>query len=117
MAELVWKGKSRGRARLLSARSAPVLRSEELYGPEVAGEPRNRLVLGDRVPALRGLLGEFAGKVALVYIDPPFDTGQDFHYLATIPGAPAVARTAAARARKERGAPGATSGWTPRSST
>lgn len=88
MAELIWKGKVRGKARLLSARAAPALRSEELYGKDSAA-PRNRLVLGDRVPALRGLLRELAGKVALVYIDPPFDTGQDFQFLATIPGAPA----------------------------
>ncbi len=31
------------------------------------------------------LLDEFAGKVNLIYIDPPFDTGADFSYTATIP--------------------------------
>jgi hypothetical protein len=34
------------------------------------------------------LLGDLAGKVSLVYVDPPFDTGGDFHFQATIPGAP-----------------------------
>ena len=28
---------------------------------------------------------EFAGKVNLIYIDPPFDTGADFSFMATIP--------------------------------
>jgi DNA modification methylase len=31
------------------------------------------------------LLSEFAGKVDLIYIDPPFDTGADFSYTAVIP--------------------------------
>ena len=30
-------------------------------------------------------LPEFAGKVNLIYIDPPFNTGQDFFFTATIP--------------------------------
>jgi 16S rRNA G966 N2-methylase RsmD len=30
-------------------------------------------------------LPEFAGKVNLIYIDPPFDTGADFSFTAAIP--------------------------------
>ena len=37
---------------------------------------------------LPSLLPELAGKVNLIYIDPPFDTGANFSYLATIPDAP-----------------------------
>jgi len=33
-------------------------------------------------------LPEFAGKVNLIYIDPPFDTGADFSFNATIPDNP-----------------------------
>src|SRR5262249_4394075 len=32
------------------------------------------------------LLPEFAGQVNLIYIDPPFDTGADFSFNATVPG-------------------------------
>ena len=39
---------------------------------------RNRLVWGDNKYVLSSLLDEFAGKVDLIYIDPPFDTGDDF---------------------------------------
>ncbi len=56
-----------------------------------AGKPtdwRNRLVWGDKRYVLPSLLPEFAGKVNLIYIDPPFDTGANFSYLATIPDAP-----------------------------
>jgi DNA modification methylase len=34
---------------------------------------------------LPSLLPEFAGKVNLIYIDPPFDTGADFSYESAIP--------------------------------
>src|SRR5712691_2412302 len=39
---------------------------------------RNRLIWGDKKYVLPALLAEFAGKVDLVYVDPPFATGQDF---------------------------------------
>src|SRR5438034_766524 len=42
-------------------------------------EWRNRLIWGDKKYVLPSLLEEFAGKVNLIYIDPPFDTGQNFH--------------------------------------
>jgi adenine-specific DNA-methyltransferase len=41
----------------------------------------NRLIFGDNLLALKALEAEFAGRVQLVYIDPPFNTGQAFkHY-------------------------------------
>jgi adenine-specific DNA-methyltransferase len=41
----------------------------------------NRLIFGDNLLALQALQQEFAGQVRLVYIDPPFNTGQAFeHY-------------------------------------
>src|ERR1700680_2124531 len=46
---------------------------------------RNRLIWGDKKYVLPSLLPEFAGKVDLIYIDPPFNTGQDFSFTAKIP--------------------------------
>src|SRR5437867_2353422 len=48
-------------------------------------EWRNRLIWGDKKYVLPSLLPEFAGKVDLIYIDPPFDTGADFSYTTAIP--------------------------------
>ena len=48
-------------------------------------EWRNRLIWGDKKYVLPSLLPEFAGKVNLIYIDPPFDTGADFSFTATVP--------------------------------
>jgi len=49
---------------------------------------RNRLIWGDKKYVLSSLLPEFAGKVNLIYIDPPFDTGANFSFNATIPDNP-----------------------------
>lgn len=53
-----------------------------------AKEWRNRLIWGDKKYVLPSLLPEFAGKVNLIYIDPPFDTGADFSFTATVPDHP-----------------------------
>ena len=49
---------------------------------------RNRLIWGDKKYVLPSLLDEFAGKVNLIYIDPPFNVGADFSFTATIPDYP-----------------------------
>jgi DNA modification methylase len=47
-------------------------------------EWRNRLIWGDKKYVLPSLLEEFAGKVNLTYIDPPFNVGADFSFTTTI---------------------------------
>jgi DNA modification methylase len=59
------------------------------FGPGFREEAwRNRLIWGDKKYVLPSLLAEFAGKVNLIYIDPPFDTGADFSFTATVPTHP-----------------------------
>lgn len=41
---------------------------------------RNQLIWGDNLLIMSSLLTDYAGKIKLVYIDPPFDTGADFTY-------------------------------------
>ncbi len=41
---------------------------------------RNMLIWGDNKVVMASLLPRFAGKVNLIYIDPPFATGQDFSF-------------------------------------
>jgi len=48
-------------------------------------EWRNRLIWGDKKYVLPSLLAEFAGKVNLIYIDPPFNTGADFSFTVAVP--------------------------------
>jgi len=60
----------------------------DLWGRGQPGEWRNRLIWGDKKYVLPSLLPEFAGKVNLIYIDPPFATGADFSFTAQIPDDP-----------------------------
>ena len=53
-------------------------RSLNLFGGGQESDWRNRLIWGDKKYVLPALLDEFAGKFDLIYIDPPFATGQDF---------------------------------------
>lgn len=45
---------------------------------------RNKLIWGDNLLVMGSLLEKFAGKVDLIYIDPPFATGADFSFTAQI---------------------------------
>ena len=39
---------------------------------------RNKLIWGENAMVMGSLLGQFSGKLDLIYIDPPFDVGADF---------------------------------------
>ena len=41
---------------------------------------RNKLIWGDNKLVMSSLLEKFAGKINLIYIDPPFATGADFKF-------------------------------------
>jgi len=45
---------------------------------------RNKLIWGDNLLVMGSLLEQFAGKIDLIYIDPPFATGADFSFTAHI---------------------------------
>lgn len=103
MTELIWKDKHDATGR----RNAPLqialpfqtietvnesaedrVHSQQLFMQGMDSEWRNRLIWGDKKYVLPSLLEEFAGKVDLIYIDPPFATGADFSFTARIPDSP-----------------------------
>lgn len=45
---------------------------------------RNKLIWGDNLLVMCSLLEKFAGKIDLIYIDPPFATGADFSFTTEI---------------------------------
>lgn len=47
---------------------------------------KNKLIWGDNLLVMGSLLEKFAGKIDLIYIDPPFATGADFSFTAPIGG-------------------------------
>jgi 16S rRNA G966 N2-methylase RsmD len=45
---------------------------------------RNKLIWGENLLVMGSLLEKFAGKIDLIYIDPPFATGAEFSFTADI---------------------------------
>jgi hypothetical protein len=96
VAELVWKGKDERR----KPPRALALRTDEVHG--IGPEP-NRLVLGEASDVLRSLASDLAGRVSLVYVDPPFHTGQRFDFRTSIPGSVGQPRVSVEAYRDDRG--------------
>ncbi len=53
-------------------------------GMEAPDGWRNRLIWGDNLHVLSSLADELAGQVDLIYIDPPFDSRQDYKVRITV---------------------------------
>ena len=102
MTELIWDGKYKEGKKIAPPRvtlpfqtvetvnedSKTRQRTLDLFATGRDPEWRNRLIWGDKKYVLPSLLPEFAGKVNLIYIDPPFNVGADFSFTATIPDHP-----------------------------
>ena len=81
--ELVWPGKYTEDGVLADTpRTNLPLQTVELFGPTT--EWQNKLIQGDNLLVMGSLLKEFAGKIDLIYIDPPFATGTDFSIVPAI---------------------------------
>lgn len=62
------------------ARSVPVIKEREKYALNQNSELTHHLIEGDNYSTLQLLNFTHAGKVDLIYIDPPYNTGNDFKY-------------------------------------
>jgi site-specific DNA-methyltransferase (adenine-specific) len=82
MTELIWKGKfapyKLSVADSTDSCSQSFSTCESFSLPLYTDSWHNRLIQGDKSKVLPALLPEFAGKVNLIYIDPPFMTGRTF---------------------------------------
>lgn len=76
--QLDWPGK---RAALLAA-NAPIAKTLRPMREESVDfdTTRNLLIEGDNLDALKLLQESYLGKIRLIYIDPPYNTGNDFIY-------------------------------------
>jgi DNA modification methylase len=103
MTELTWEGKYDDKGRKLAPprialpfqtvetvneSAADRDRTQDLFASGRPTDWRNRLIWADKKYVLPSLLQEFVGKVNLIYIDPPFSTGGDFSFTASIPDDP-----------------------------
>ena len=75
---LSWKGKARARAFALTP-SLGTLRPAKDDSKDW-DTTKNILIEGDNLEVLKLLRKSYSGKVKLIYIDPPYNTGKDFVY-------------------------------------
>jgi len=59
-------------------------KGRDLFKNDTNSNWYNRLIWGDNKYIMAALLEEFAGKIDLIYIDPPFATGTDFSVKMTL---------------------------------
>jgi DNA modification methylase len=99
MTELIWDGKykddkKQGPVRIalpfqtietVNESTQDRRRNLELFASGRDTAWRNRLIWGDKKYVLPSLLKEFEGTIDVIYIDPPFNTGQDFSFNSTLP--------------------------------
>ncbi len=75
---LNWPGKKQ--ARKLAVK-APEGTLEPVPGAGVDEATTGNIIIeGDNLEVMRTILKSYAGKVKLIYIDPPYNTGRDFVY-------------------------------------
>jgi DNA modification methylase len=83
MVDLEWNNKKKRNDILLAKEEANLLHITDIYTPsgfnfKPEEKWQNLLIWGENRLVLKSLLKEFAKKISLIYIDPPFATGGDF---------------------------------------
>ena len=62
------------------AADSPEFLSGSKFEPPLPAKFNHLLIKGDNYPVLKKLEQQFSGAVDLIYIDPPYNTGNDFTY-------------------------------------
>lgn len=75
---LNWPGKKQARKRAVSPPTV-TLAPKPNEGVDEA-TTKNIIIEGDNLEVMQALLKAYAGQVKLIYIDPPYNTGNDFVY-------------------------------------
>ncbi len=80
--ELTWTGKGVANA-LYSEPCQKQLKLQESFTPQTLASkhPNNAIIIGDNLDALKLLKSAYSEKIKMIYIDPPYNTGnRDFIY-------------------------------------
>ncbi len=76
--ELTWTGKGLANA-LYSEPCQKQLKLQESFTPQNSANkhPNNAIIIGDNLDALKLLKSAYSEKIKMIYIDPPYNTGND----------------------------------------
>ncbi len=75
--QLIWRGKSDLKRRVIE-KPYPLEVIESINTLNTSEAWRNKLILGENMRVIASLLKEFAEKINVIYIDPPFASGTNF---------------------------------------
>ena len=73
--ELSWAGKSEARREIQKQTTATL--TPDLIGSVNFGSTQNVFIEGENLEVLRVLQKSYFGKIKMIYIDPPYNTGND----------------------------------------
>ena len=76
MPELVWRGKQIQKHKPINLTTDSILYPGGIGYPNSRAE--NRLICGDNLSVMSALLPQYAGRIDLIYADPPFFTNKKF---------------------------------------
>ncbi|WP_187886524.1 site-specific DNA-methyltransferase [Helicobacter pylori] len=76
--ELTWTGKGLANA-LYSEPCQKQLKLQEIFTPQTSASKHsnNAIIIGDNLDALKLLKSAYSEKIKMIYIDPPYNTGND----------------------------------------
>ncbi|GAA9395797.1 site-specific DNA-methyltransferase [Helicobacter pylori] len=76
--ELTWTGKGLANA-LYSEPCQKQLKLQESFTPQTSANkhPNNAIIIGDNLDCLKLLKSAYSEKIKMIYIDPPYNTGND----------------------------------------
>ncbi|WQY81761.1 site-specific DNA-methyltransferase [Helicobacter pylori] len=76
--ELTWTGKGLANA-LYSEPCQKALKLKEIFTPQTSASKHsnNAIIIGDNLDALKLLKSAYSEKIKMIYIDPPYNTGND----------------------------------------
>ncbi|MFA4725793.1 site-specific DNA-methyltransferase [Helicobacter pylori] len=76
--ELTWTGKGLANA-LYSEPCQKQLKLQESFTPQTSAgkHPNNAIIIGDNLDVLKLLKSAYSEKIKMIYIDPPYNTGND----------------------------------------
>ena len=74
MATLNWIGKE---AVVNHDKEVPFKLLEKVPNTSIGKESKNLIIHGDNLEALKALMPFYKGKVKCIYIDPPYNTGNE----------------------------------------
>ncbi len=78
--ELNWIGKEKAKQEAFTNSHTALIENNEWNQKEESRNSQNLLIKGDNLDVLKHLMNDYQGKIKMIYIDPPYNTGHIFMF-------------------------------------